>query len=71
MARCRSSSEAKSRGLGMGKETARLSAVPAIRHPVLDHFRRPTWPCGSPLRQRRRAGVRRDGGRCGTERRER
>eukprot|EP00962_Isochrysis_galbana_P029646 scaffold9517_cov117-Isochrysis_galbana.AAC.2 len=31
MARCRSSSEAKSRGLGMGKETARRSAVPAIR----------------------------------------
>eukprot|EP00962_Isochrysis_galbana_P028981 scaffold9217_cov119-Isochrysis_galbana.AAC.1 len=38
---------------------------------VLDQIRRPTWPCGSPLRQRRRAGVRRDGGRCGTERRER
>eukprot|EP00962_Isochrysis_galbana_P024312 scaffold7432_cov107-Isochrysis_galbana.AAC.11 len=31
MARCRSSSDAKSRGLGMGKETARRSAVPAIR----------------------------------------
>eukprot|EP00962_Isochrysis_galbana_P059628 scaffold33326_cov242-Isochrysis_galbana.AAC.5 len=47
---------------------ARRGVPSARRHAMSLRGRMGARP---PLRQRRRAGVRRDGGRCGTERRER